>query len=119
MLALLIAAIVAVNVLLLTRVSFAELGALSRSGVPGVALILNWVVTLIAGPYAAVQLLRLRNSGRFAGAVVFAVTAVYHALSALLLRQPGEVWLPTVLIALLVGAPAALLLTRAAKRVCE
>ena len=119
MLALLIAATVVITLLLLARAGVARVGSLAQSGPAGVAMLVNWAVTLLVGPFAIVQLLRLKNSGRIAGAIVFGTMTLYYAATAAILGDPGDPWLSTAFVALVVGACTALLLTRAAREACE
>jgi hypothetical protein len=56
----------------------AGLRALRTSGVLGGLTIVGWVITLIAGPVAAVQLWRFRHSGRRAGIILFGYGLTYY-----------------------------------------
>jgi hypothetical protein len=118
MLALLIAACVVIVILLLARSGVARLRSLMQSGPLGVTMLVNWGVTLLAGPFAFVQLLRLRNSGRIAGAVVFGVMTLYYLATAFVLRDPGDPLLPMAFTGLVTGACTAMLLIPAAKAAC-
>lgn len=119
MLALLVAATVAITLLLLVRAGVAQLRSVAESGPLGVSMLVSWAVTLLIGPFALVQLLRLKNSGRIAGAIFFGAMTLYYAATASILRDPGEPWLPTAFVTLVVGACTALLLTPAARAACE
>jgi hypothetical protein len=119
MLALLVAASVAIVILLLARSGVARVRSLVETGPLGVITLVNWGVTLLAGPFAVVQLLRLRNSGRIAGAIVFGAMTLYYLAAAFLFRDPGDPMLPIAFTALVTGACAAMLLIPAARQVCE
>lgn len=53
----------------------------------------GWAITLVAGPLAAVQLWRFRESGRRAGIVLFGSGFMYYTAGLLGLRSPeASVW---------------------------
>jgi CDP-diglyceride synthetase len=118
MLALLIAACVVIVILLLARSGIAHVRSISQSGPLGIITLVNWGVTLLAGPFAFVQLLRLRNSGRLAGALVFGMMTIFYVAAAFLFRDPGDPLLPVAFTALVTGVCTAMLLIPAAKEAC-
>jgi hypothetical protein len=118
MLALLVAACVVIVIVLLARSGVTRLRSLSQSGPLGIITLVNWGVTLLAGPFAFVQLLRLRNSGRIAGALVFGVMTLYYLAAAFVFRDPGDPLLPVAFTALVTAACTAMLLIPAAKNAC-
>jgi hypothetical protein len=118
MLALLIAACIAIVILLLMRSGVTRLRSLLQTGPAGISMLVNWAVTLLAGPFAFIQLLRLRNSGRLAGALVFGVMTLYYLGNAFLFRDPGDPLLPVAFTALVTGACTAMLLIPAAREAC-
>lgn len=63
------------------------LGALVTSGMLGVLTLVGWVVTLLIGPVATVQLWRLRDSGRRAGIVLFGYGLAYYLVGLFVLRS--------------------------------
>jgi hypothetical protein len=65
------------------------LRALLTSGVLGGLTIVGWVLALVVGPVAAVQLWRLRDSGRRAGIILFGYGLAYYVVGLLALRAPG------------------------------
>jgi hypothetical protein len=72
--------------------SFAAAGggsAMGTSGLLGILTLAGWVVSLTAGPFAAVQLWRHRDSGRRAGMILFGYGLAYYVIGLLVLRQPG------------------------------
>jgi hypothetical protein len=64
------------------------LRALLTSGLLGGLTIVGWVITLVVGPVAAIQLWRLRQSGRRAGIILFGYDFAYYAIGLLALRSP-------------------------------
>lgn len=69
------------------------LRALLMSGLLGVLTLVGWIITLVIGPVAAVQLWKLRESGRRAGLLLFGYGLMYYVLGLLALRAPeASVW---------------------------
>jgi hypothetical protein len=69
------------------------LRALLASGLLGVLTLVGWIVTLVIGPVAAVQLWKLRESGRRAGLLLFGYGLAYYVLGLFALRAPeASVW---------------------------
>ena len=64
------------------------LRALPSSGLLGGLTIVGWVIALVVGPVAAVQLWRFRQSGRRAGIILFGFGLAYYLLGLLALRSP-------------------------------
>ena len=64
------------------------LRALLTSGLLGSLTIVGWVIALVVGPVAAVQLWRFRNSGRRAGIILFGYGLAYYVVGLLALRSP-------------------------------
>ncbi len=118
MLALLIAASVAFTVMFILQFNAARLKALTATGALGIVTYAGWILTLLIGPFAAIQLLRLRNSGRLAGAILFAAMTAYYAAGAFVFRDPGTPLVPIAFTALLCAACMGILLLPQAKRVC-
>ena len=50
----------------------------------------GWLMTLLLGPFAAVQLWRLRNSGRVATLLLVTYSILYYSYGLLLSRQLGS-----------------------------
>jgi hypothetical protein len=69
--------------------SFGGIGELGRSGAFGLTTILGWLLTLSVGPFAVVQLWRLRESGRRSSLLLSAWAFVYYAAGMLFFRGPG------------------------------
>lgn len=65
-----------------------RLPALLASGLLGVLTAVGWAITLVAGPLAAAQLWRFRESGRRAGVVLFGSGFAYYVVGLLALRSP-------------------------------
>jgi hypothetical protein len=84
---------VALTIFFIARFGERGLRALVTTGAFGVATMVGWAITFIVGPFATVQLLRVRNSGRMAGIVLFGFMLLYYACGLLLFRSrdaPGE-----------------------------
>lgn len=64
------------------------LRALLTSGLLGGLTIVGWVLALVVGPVAAVQLWRLRDSGRRAGIILFGYGLGYYVAGLLAFRAP-------------------------------
>jgi hypothetical protein len=68
------------------------LRALVTSGLLGGLTILGWVLTLVAGPVAAVQLWRFRDSGRRAGIILFGYGLAYYVVGLGLRATEASAW---------------------------
>jgi hypothetical protein len=71
--------------------AFVGAGGLRRlltSGLLGGMTCIGWVIALVAGPVAAVQLWRFRPTGRRAGIVLFGYGFAYYLVGLLALRSP-------------------------------
>jgi hypothetical protein len=64
------------------------LRALLTSGLLGGLTIVGWLIALVVGPVATVQLWRFRQSGRRAGIVLFGYGLAYYVVGLLALRSP-------------------------------
>jgi hypothetical protein len=64
------------------------LRALLSAGLLGGLTIVGWAIALVAGPVAAVQLWRFRQSGRRAGIILFGYGLAYYLVGLLALRSP-------------------------------
>jgi hypothetical protein len=79
-------------VTLLTYGHFISLGArkqltpLVYSGAPGALAVVNWLLIMLVGPIAAVQMLRLERSGRYLTIFLCACAFLYHFLGFLAWR---------------------------------
>jgi hypothetical protein len=81
---------IANSILLIWRMaSLGGIGELSRSGVLGVTTLFGWLLTLSVGPFAVVQLWRLRESGRKLSLCLSAFAFAYYAAGLLFYRGPG------------------------------
>jgi hypothetical protein len=118
MLALLVALSVAFTVMFIVQFNAARLKALTATGTLGIVTYAGWVLTLLIGPFAAIQLLRLRNSGRIAAAILFGIMTAYYVLGASLFRDPGTPIVPIAFTALLCAMCMAILLLPQSRRVC-
>ena len=93
-------------------------GTLSLSSNPlGLLTLVGWLITFSAGPVAAVQLWRLRASGRIAGLVLFGYGLAFYAVGLVWLRAP-EASVPQILLGMVTFAlPICVLLSRRARSV--
>ena len=86
------------------------LRALLASGMLGALTIVGWVIALFAGPVAAVQLWRFRQSGRRAGIILFGYGLAYYLVGLLALRAPEASIGQILAAALMFGFPLVVLL---------
>jgi hypothetical protein len=108
---------VAQTVIFIVRFGLKGVEALLATGVFGALTIAGWLVTFIAGPWAAIQLFRLRQTGRIAAAVVFGTMLIYY-LVGLAFRKPEAPAAPIVTLCVASMALVIVLLSPAAKRAC-
>jgi hypothetical protein len=102
-------------VLVVVRIDGAMNG-LIQTGLFGAWTILGWILLLIGGPFAAVQLWRLRPSGRVVTIVLFANAALYYTVGAWFFAKPATDT-PTMMMAAVLNAiGCAFLLSQSAKR---
>jgi hypothetical protein len=97
---------------------FARVGNLSTlltAGALGWFTAFGWLVTLIAGPIAAIQLWRLRASGRLAGVALFGFGVAYYLLGSAALRAPEAPWQPIFAALLYFAVPLCVLVLPQAK----
>lgn len=91
------------------------MNGLIQTGPFGVWTVLGLILILIGGPFAAVQLWRLRPSGRVVAVVLFANAALYFTVGAWLFAEPASET-PSMMIAAALNAIAcAFLLSHSAK----
>jgi hypothetical protein len=90
-----------------------------NAGALGILTVVGWVLTLVLAPFTAVQLWRLKNSGRVAGIVLFAYGAIYYLAGLLWLRSPEASGAQIVLAAAVYALPAVILAVPAARRSCS
>ena len=93
--------------------------AFATSGAFGALTALGWVVSLVAGPIAAVQLWRLRPDGRRAAIAVFGYGFAYYVLGLLIFRDPAAPLFPILLAVISFGIPLAIVLSKRARQVCS
>ena len=62
------------------------LGPLVRSGALGLTTIAGWLIVLMAGPVAAIQLWRLRRSGLFVTVTLCGIAFAYYVIGLFFLR---------------------------------
>jgi hypothetical protein len=96
------------------------LGALLASGLLGGLTIVGWVITLVMGPIAAVQLWRFRDSGRRAGIILFGYGLAYYVVGLLdALRSPEASTWQILAAATMFALPLVVLLTRRTRALCS
>ena len=93
----------------------AGMGPLLRSGILGGLTLLGWVVTLVSGPIAAVQLWRFRESGRRAGIILFGFGLAYYLVGLVAVRGPGASIRQIMAAAMMFSLPLLVLLSRSAR----
>ena len=89
--------------------------ALRNLGLIGVLTLAGWALGILVGPFAAIQLWRLKNSGRLAGIFLFAFVAVYGILDAAYYAQLPMPLLVKICVNII---GCVILLLPAARRVC-
>lgn len=89
------------------------------SGAFGALTTVGWLVSLVAGPIAAVQLWRLKESGRRAAIVVFGYGLAYYVVGLLVFRDPDAPLVPIVLAVISFAIPLAIVLSGRAKQACS
>jgi len=94
-----------------------RMGALMRSGTLSTMTLIGWAVTLTFGPFAAVELFRLRNRGRIAALILFLSILLYYIFGLISFHQHANIPAITAFIVVLIGLIAVLLLP-AAERAC-
>ena len=94
------------------------LHALAATGTFGVITVLGWLVTFVAGPIAAVQLIRVRNSGRRAALALFGSIFAYYVTGLFVYRQPDAPRTPIVWFCILLSVVIGVLLSSPARRTC-
>ena len=91
------------------------LGQLLKTGWIGRLTMVGWIIALVVGPIAAVQLWRFREGGRRAGIVLFGSGLVYYVVGLVVLRTPHAPIVPIIAAATMYAAPMLLLLSRRAR----
>ena len=94
------------------------MSTLARSGVLGAATILGWLLILTAGPFASVQLWRLRRVGLYASAILSGFFWAYYFAGLLFLRSHNVPFTPILAAVVFNGVLVVLLASPAARRCC-
>ena len=89
------------------------------SGPLGALTLGGWAVTLLVGPVAAVQLWRLKESGRLAAIAVFGFGLLYYTAGLLWLRTPDGLTGQIAAAMVAHAVPVLILATPAARRHCR
>ena len=88
-------------------------------GALGALTLVGWAVTLLVGPVAAVQLWRLRPSGRLAALILFGSGLLYYTAGLLWLRAPGALTGQIAAAMVAHAVPVVILASPAARRACS
>jgi len=96
-----------------------RIGVLLSLGVFGVLTLAGWILTVLVGPFAALQLWRLRPSGRRATAFLAACATIYYALGLVFFRGPGTKVAVVVFMVAFNAAAVAFLLSGPARVQCR
>jgi len=91
---------------------------LFATGMLGIATLLGWAVTLVLGPFVAVQLWRCRESGRRAGMILFGAGLAYYLIGYTALRTPEAQPDQVAVAAAMYALPLIVLASRQARRQC-
>ena len=95
------------------------IAALLGTGVFGLLTVLGWLLTLLVGPFAAVQLWRLRPSGRRVTAFLAAYTTIYYAAGLVFFPGPGAKVAVVVFMLAISAAASVFLLSGHARVQCD
>lgn len=90
-----VAVLTAVSVVFTLRfiVAFVGVGGfrpLVDTGLLGTLTLLGWMLTVVLGPFVAIQLWRYKESGRLAAVILFGYALTYYVMGLLFLRKPGS-----------------------------
>lgn len=94
------------------------ISTLARSGVLGAATVFGWLLILIGGPFASVQLWHFRRMGLYATAIVSGFFSAYYFAALLFLRAHNYSWRPLLAYVFLNGVLVVLSASPAARRSC-
>lgn len=89
------------------------------SGLLGATAALGWVLTFVIGPFAAVQLWRLRPSGRKTSLLLAAFALLYYIGGWLFFRGPGAAFKSVIVPIIGNSLFLVLLLSPQARRLCR
>ena len=95
-----------------------RLGLLAHSGLLGTFTLFGWAITLALGPYAAIQLWRLRRGGWIAAIMIVGWSLAYYVAGVLWLRAPGAPLAPITYMLVTSIAAFGTLISRPAQRLC-
>lgn len=90
-----LAAVMLAGIALFTLYAFlvfvSRIGFTHIVGFPGLMIftIVLWIMTVVGGPIAAIQLWRFKRAGWMVGLVVFGVGLLYYTLGFAMFRGPG------------------------------
>jgi hypothetical protein len=93
--------------------------ALLATGTFGIITIAGWLLTLIAGPVAAIQLFLLRSTGRVAAVVLFGSMLLYYIVGLFAFRQPRAPVIPIITLCVALAVLVLIVLSPLAKRICR
>jgi hypothetical protein len=93
--------------------------ALLATGTFGIITIAGWLLTLIAGPVAAIQLFLLRSTGRVAAVVLFGSMLLYYIVGLFAFRQPRAPVIPIITVCVALAVLVLIVLSPLAKRICR
>jgi hypothetical protein len=116
LIALICAFSVVATAIFMTRFGTGGISALLATGLFGVITLLGWLITFVAGSIAAVQLFRLKSSGRIAAAVLFGTMFTYYFVGLFAFREPGTAAGPIVSMSALLLLLLVIVLLPAAER---
>jgi hypothetical protein len=111
-------AVVLTVALVLQFVANGRIGALLSIGFFGILTLTVWMLIILVGPFAVVQLWRLQPNGRRATALLTACTTAYYVLGLVFFRGPGTQVTVVVLMAAISAAASVFLLSGPARVQC-
>lgn len=113
---------VVATVVFIARFGTSGISKLVATGMFGLITLFGWLITLVAGSIAAVQLLRLKSTGRIAAAVLFGTMSAYYVyglVGIIAFRQPSTFIGPVIAMSAFSLLLVVLVLSPAAKRACD
>lgn len=96
-----------------------QLRSLAGTGVFGIVTIASWLVTLVIGPIAAINLFQLKRLGLRLTATLSALAVLYYLASLFLLQVPEGQGTPPLGPLIVNAASLTLLLSPTARRICK
>ena len=92
--------------------------SVAASGLLGILTIVGWLVSLVTGPFVAIQLWKYRESGRRAGMILFGYGLAYYVVGLFMRRHPEANVGQIVAAATMYAIPLVMLAVPTARNAC-